>query len=195
MIDQNEKIKLTMIIDYSDYIIFDDYRHKISAINSYQQSQYHGVEHVLRVLLLMMLLTKQRDVTRQERALLMFSAVYHDIGRINDIPDLLHGIRGWKMIKSTMDLSMFGGDELYIRYIIENHCIEMNQAIKNIRLYEEIDACKAEKLLRLLMTCDKLDMFRYQWFTSEELNLKIDMFYQDIAKKMVATSGFVFQIY
>lgn len=181
----NEKV--IKLIGIENYVIFKQYQKDLLSLKFYKNSIYHGIDHSLRVLLLMMILCKEIIVTNSEREMLYFAAVYHDIARgKNEVMDSFHGIKSWKVISSEMNISFSKNEQLYLKYIIENHCFQLHQAIKNVALYPLSNRDKAEKLIRALQTCDQLDMLRYKWFNSSDIDIEIDDYYINISMLLLS---------
>lgn len=120
----------------------------------------HGIEHTYRVLLLVIELAKLENLTNQQTKLLKFCAIFHDVGRVNDEVDYFHGQRSIRLLKynNFFDLKQF--DQQLTKFIIENHCINDEVAIKKVDEYNLANKCEAIYLLKIFKDADNLDRYR-----------------------------------
>lgn len=122
----------------------------------------HGINHTKRVLILCDKLAELNELSPEDGKMLMVSALWHDIGRINDFFDYHHGISSFaKAIK----IRLYPYDDLteseleIVRYIVENHPIDDTNGIENIANYS-VDRDLATKLYFLFKDADALDRLR-----------------------------------
>ena len=95
---------------------------KINSIdvNSLFNSYIHGASHAIRVSILANYIGKSYHLNNDQIELLIDSAIYHDIGRINDLDDVEHGYRSSLLI----DNIIFNKDLVYmnnLKAIITSH--------------------------------------------------------------------------
>lgn len=125
-------------------------------------SSMHGLLHCKRVLFASCILASHYSLSIRDSNILSFCAMLHDIGRDNDDEDNIHGIKSWDFIKNIyIHNSLNEADREISRFIIENHCIDDEKAIKNICNYKIRNKKRAINLLKLLKDADALDRVRY----------------------------------
>lgn len=129
----------------------------------------HGVNHSYRVFLLIEQLCKLEKVTKAEREILEFCAFFHDIGRINDDIDIVHGYNSFKKLKKYHFFNLTSFNNPTVKFIIENHCLDDYDAISNVVNYNIIDIKRAKFLLMLFKDADGLDRFRLGDFNKKYL--------------------------
>lgn len=131
----------------------------------------HGIEHSYRVLKLVQQIANLEKLEQSTKQLLEFCAIFHDIGRVNDDIDNLHGVRS---VKKLERYDFFGLDFFNIpltEYIIENHCINDKTAFRNVRKYVISNFNEAIYLLKVFKDADNLDRVRLGDFDSNYLRL------------------------
>lgn len=106
-------------------------------------SSIHGPRHVLRVILNTYVLAKKRQLDERSRFIVLFAAIFHDIGRLHDGYCLKHGYWSWDKVQIfpeewiTFEIRgesyQFSEKERSVlQFIIENHCIPDEQAHDNL---------------------------------------------------------------
>lgn len=144
-----------------------DFRRFIGIMNSVNpkhlyQSGIHGRFHTERVCLLALIISKMTHLPSAEILLVLEMAAYHDIGRINDREDEMHGLRGALMYehlhreRDPERLSL-------IQAVITGHSMEDEDFKKvcarfSISSQEDLDVAK--RCLNILKDADALDRFR-----------------------------------
>lgn len=141
--------------------LYHNTREKIKPELFMSPNGIHGVLHCKRVLMLTLMLSMLESLNDDDRNILIKSAQYHDIGRINDDEDYEHGKLS---IKKMKELKLFRNnktqkDEI-LRFIIENHCIPDDIALENIDQYKISDKEHAIYLFKLFKDADGLDRVR-----------------------------------
>jgi len=122
----------------------------------------HGILHTKRVYLLAGILSDLNSLDSISKKILLTSALWHDIGRINDGVDDLHGYRSFeKVIKHKLHSkeSLSVKELATIQFIIENHPLPDTEGLKNVSCYN-IDANKAVQLYFIFKDADALDRWR-----------------------------------
>ncbi|WP_075343142.1 HD domain-containing protein [Tenacibaculum agarivorans] len=129
----------------------------------------HGIEHSFRVFLLIKKLCDLESITKLERLQLEFCALFHDIGRVNDLIDDTHGVKSIEKLEEHSFLGFKRFNNSLVRYIIENHCLADKIAIDNSSNYELDDVERSRFLLLLFKDADGLDRFRLGDFDQKYL--------------------------
>lgn len=123
----------------------------------------HGIGHSARVLLLCDKLSELNDLSDIEKKILLTAALWHDIGRNNDMCDDYHGFESMKKVLSRKGIypynSLSESDLNVVRFIVENHPIDDTNGIENIANYS-IDRDIAIKLYFIFKDADALDRLR-----------------------------------
>jgi hypothetical protein len=132
---------------------------KIPFDNLYLEG-IHGITHAYRVLLLTRKIAEAEGLTNRQKDILAFCAIFHDIGRINDDIDNLHGKRSVQALKQNLYFGLLQNDTDLVNYIIENHCITDTKAYKNVSPYNLNDTEEAVYLIKVFKDCDNLDRVR-----------------------------------
>ena len=136
-----------------------------------------------RVLLLTLIQSYLLKLPKEQQRILVWCAVFHDIGRKNDEKDSKHGILSMKKLQDN-DLiegltKRIGAQGLKIlKYIIENHAVLDVVGIKKVSKYCIKDVELAQKLYLLFKDSDGLDRCRLG-------DLNINYLRNDISKKLV----------
>ena len=145
----------------------------------------HGIEHTYRVLLLVQELSELENLSQDQKSILEFCAIFHDIGRINDDIDDFHGIRSIKKLISLDYLGLNYFDNSIVKYIIENHCISDKIAFDKIINYDVRNDKEAIYLLKLFKDADNLDRFRINDFNPKYIRLKSSLQLIEYSKQLV----------
>ena len=112
---------------FPDFIRFGQQAEKLG----YQEESvfhYHGLKHILRVLLLSLIYYYNAGDTlsNADRRILIYFSLLHDIGRVNDSKDDTHGDRSVTCIHSNgiriKDLPMSKKDYRIAELLIRHHC-------------------------------------------------------------------------
>ena len=142
-------------------IRFNLYKKYLSEIKQQHiyDSDCHGLNHNERVSLFAFYLANSLGLTDREMKLALYSAFYHDIGRVNDLTDDAHGKRSADLIGQVVfDVN---DDELNIlKTILTCHSIDDKNFVKvlNKNKVENVELC--EKLFQILKDSDALDRVR-----------------------------------
>jgi len=147
----------------------DDFKVFIDAMNSLDysilyKSRVHGISHVERAALHAFFLCHNEGFDEYEKMLCMECIKYHDIGRLGDNEDPLHGIIGSKKYVHDAVHSNLSRREIEIvSFVIASHCLDENNAVKLLKHYfyispDDYELCR--KLLFTVKDADALDRFR-----------------------------------
>lgn len=134
-----------MYQEYNRYILPEHYNDPYGI---------HGISHARRVLYLADKIAEKCDLTKEEERILGLACCYHDIGRVHNDRDILHGKLSCKKIEELELLDGFGLEEeekkLILR-LISYHCL--NDAL--------FTGTEREKyLFNILKDADGLDRVR-----------------------------------
>lgn len=125
----------------------------------------HGVLHTKRVLFLSLFIGNLEGVSNLDFDVLIFSSLYHDIGRTNDDKDDYHGSKSLKKLAKEKDSALYLSDEDFniAKFIIKNHSLDDNVGEQNLEKEENItDKKRALKLYRIFKDADNLDRVRFK---------------------------------
>ncbi|QUH21733.1 HD domain-containing protein [Alkaliphilus sp. B6464] len=129
----------------------------------------HGITHAKRVLFHSLCLGCLMELNNEDIMILGQTSIYHDIGRINDEKCNHHGKLSWLKIN---ELRIAPAQELcnvdmeIVKFIIENHNLDDEIALKNIDKYSisKSEKPRAIKLYNIFCDCDSLDRVRINSF-------------------------------
>ena len=132
--------------------------------------QQHGVKHILRVLLLSLIYfyNSGDTLSDDDKQILIYFSLLHDIGRDSDYVDEAHGDKGLQLIKKKSlrikDISMSKKAYRIVNLIIANHCREDDIGIAAINAeptFTVKDKQRARKLYDIAKDMDGLDRVRF----------------------------------
>ena len=126
------------------------------------KSDGHGINHNIRVCFFAYIISTNENISKRDFELIMEACKYHDIGRINDNEDALHGERSANNL--TFLKGKYTEEELnYIKTIVTSHSRPDKDfdkiAIKN--KVKDLNRCK--KLHEILKDSDGLDRVRLHY--------------------------------
>ncbi len=120
-------------------------------------SDIHGYSHNVRVAILITGIAILEGVSLEDYIILIKSALYHDIGRINDDVDKDHGKRSAEML-STLDIDISEEDKKYLELICLFHSIDDKYI--EYEGHPGIDWRRLKILTKILKDADALDRIR-----------------------------------
>ena len=123
------------------------------------KSEIHGVNHNIRVSIFVLLISSSLNVSKEDFAILLEAAKYHDVGRSNDIDDFLHGTISCNKI-GFLKSKYNHNDMSYLEAIIEAHSIPDSIRDRMIRKHNLKDVNRFHRLLDILKDADALDRVR-----------------------------------
>ncbi len=132
--------------------------------------QYHGIKHILRVLLLMLLYCQHSgdDLSEEDKQILIYFSLLHDIGRDSEDEDDTHGDKSVELIRSKnlrirgIQLSKKG--YRIAKLLIRHHCRDDKTGLERVRKVPNFtarDADRAAKLYAIAKDMDGLDRVRF----------------------------------
>lgn len=130
--------------------------------NLLYKSKFHGSLHVERVMLLGALIASKEKLSVKETRLLLTACNYHDIGRINDKSDYMHGKRAGDYLLYLPDITNQVYNKAILCAIVAGHSCPDQNIDYFMNHYgvdpEEQDKCK--ELFYCLKDADNLDRVR-----------------------------------
>ena len=132
--------------------------------------QYHGIKHILRVLVLTLLYCQHSgdQLSEEDKQILIYFSLLHDIGRDNEEEDECHGDKSVELIRSKnirikgIHLSKKG--YRMAKLLIRHHCrkdeIGMERVCK-VPSFSQRDIARASRLYRIAKDMDGLDRVRF----------------------------------
>lgn len=138
---------------------------EIDSINKdvLYQSQTHGYFHNERVLFFSFLISRFKNMDEISTKILFDAAKYHDIGRIDDDEDQIHGYNSAKKIDELLKNDPFyeEGENLKIlKAAISLHSLDDSFMEKVIKFYGIEDEKRALEISEVLKDADGLDRVR-----------------------------------
>ena len=140
---------IDLCFDYLDeYLIYGSY--------------IHGINHNLRVLVHSIILSSLLGLERDSLKIIVYAAMYHDIGRVNDTEDKSHGKRSADKI-SELKLDLTEEQKNILRAIVQSHSLPDNQFENICKEYDikNIKLCRI--LFNILKDSDALDRVRLEY--------------------------------
>lgn len=166
---------------------FNIYKSQLKREWFFSPDGIHGLMHIQRVLIHVLLLSDELNMSEQDIDLLCHCSLYHDIGRTNDFVDDNHGAESCKKL---LNLNLYvpdrEDDKDIINFIIKGHCINDTKAIDEISDYAISDAQRAVDLFKLFKDCDALDRVRVD-------HLDINYLRYEQSKKYVSFAWDIFR--
>ncbi len=158
------------------------------------KSRIHGQGHIERVMLLGAMIARAEKLTRHETELLLFACSYHDIGRVDDRKDDLHGRRSSAMIVEKGLWERFGegnADELCaVQAAVCTHSVNDSMLDEIAAEYgvkdELMPLCR--KLCFCLKDADNLDRVRLHDLDPKHLR-------HESSLNLVKTAEYIFSEY
>ena len=190
-LDSDEKIHDMLCSTYAESLLG---ALKTLETGRLYRSRIHGQGHIERVMLLGAVIAKTQKLSRHEEELLLFCCSYHDIGRVDDSKDDLHGRRSAQMIVDTGLWERFGeGDEEELKSVQAAICthslndgklgeIALEFGVKD----EYMPLCR--KLCFCLKDADNLDRVRLHDLDPRHLRHKS-------SRELIATAEYIYSYY
>lgn len=176
----------SIIISDNTKVIFDKVMLGISKPGLFfNPNGMHGKGHTARVMKLLSVISCLEKLNDNEKKILAYTGLYHDIGRTNDYYDLIHGRTSYEKLVSTgliSNIKLNKQDIKTLKYIIENHCIPDDQGKENVINYGIKDLGKALKLYYIFKDADCLDRVRLGDLDEKFVRLKSSKSLIPIAK-------------
>lgn len=154
-------------------------------------SKLHGYYHSKRVLFFSYIIAKHEKLDKKDFQIIIDAALYHDIGRVNDKEDSLHGLRGALEIEKVVDHPLYKDKENLnlLKAIIEGHSVDDKKKNSFIKKYNLTQINRYYKLYNILKDADALD--RKRLFD----DLDEDFLRLNISRTLIKLAGKVNNIY
>lgn len=152
----NYKQMINMIKTSKNYELFKDIMNNLDESILYK-SDIHGIGHNIRVALMIYAISILENMNIEDIKILLDGALYHDLGRINDAEDSLHGKRSAEIIEN-LELDLTKEEKEILQIICTYHSVNDNKI--DIDSIENIDHKRVKKLLSILKDADALDRVR-----------------------------------
>ena len=166
---ENNEIKLMLKEKNIDFTRLIEHLCKIKQEVLYKWD-LHGSEHSDKVSLFVFLLAEKYGVNDVELQILLDAAAYHDIGRISDAEDNLHGYTSALAIDKVINDEIYNKEPKnlgYLKALCDAHSVPDNRALSIFQNYcddyqqEKMDYHVFEKMLKILKDADGLDRTRF----------------------------------
>mgnify|MGYP000911686326 FL=1 len=152
---------MKVIFDEQQIQTYNDFASQLDSSWFFSPDGIHGLAHIKRVLIHVLLLSRELQLDRRDTHLLCYSAIYHDIGRINDWAEENHGQMSCKKITALhLPLPQNEEDRNILFFIIFSHCVEDSDAATYLAPHNITDTRRAMALLKVFKDCDALDRVR-----------------------------------
>lgn len=150
-------------IDY-DYLVGNFFREGDSLVKKYFMDSYtdkspHGKAHSDRVGVYAYLLGKLRGLSDEEIEILLIAAKLHDIGRVHDDEDAIHGLRS-SLIAKKLGLLGKSANRRYIYFLMEAHSLPDEEKDACMKRHN-LSSYKATLLYDIFKDADALDRVRF----------------------------------
>lgn len=140
----------------------------------FEPQSAHGMSHAMRVLVLAQRLAENIKTEDELKEILIYGALYHDIGREDHSADDTHGYKSFqKVVKFGLVPNSLTTNSINIlRFIIENHPVDIACVKRNLEQYSIDDKEKAYEVLKVLKDADTLDCCRFGHVEPDNLNYR-----------------------
>ncbi len=135
----------------------------------------HGLGHMKRVLFLNLILAYLENLNLKDMNILVNCSLLHDIGRINNHGDAVHGKFSYeKAVKNNLLEDIPKDEDSQItKFVITTHCIDDGLILSKINDCKGIeDKERALKLLKIFKDADGLDRVRFGGLDERYLRTK-----------------------
>ncbi|HWP96857.1 MAG TPA: HD domain-containing protein [Syntrophomonadaceae bacterium] len=140
--------------------LYQSYAARLHREYFYKPGGIHGLAHTKDVLFLSLLLGDLLGRGLEDMDLLAQAALFHDIGRDNDNYDPQHGRESYRKTMQYSLLQLAGENLKTARFIIENHCIDDQEALGHLPSYQISNQKRALQLFNIFKDADGLDRVR-----------------------------------
>ncbi|PLS15053.1 hypothetical protein CVD28_24550 [Bacillus sp. M6-12] len=144
--------------------MYQEYAHqRLKGSWFHKPDGIHGKRHIKRVLFLSLIMSYLDDLSEEDRQILIYASLYHDIGREHDWEDEEHGLQSvYKMEELKLTTRGLNNEEVRIlKFIMKYHCIRDEVGLRKIKTQKGIqDKERAIDLFKRFKDCDNLDRVR-----------------------------------
>lgn len=157
----------------NDYLTEMDLSELVSILdnvneNALYRSYFHGLHHSQKVCLFAYLIAKKLNVNEIDMQILMDAALYHDIGRMNEVEDSFHGYCAARKIDTVVKNPIYEDESnlVYLKAICDAHSLDDNKIPKIFQNYKyeyaDLDYQRFNMLCTILKDADALDRARFK---------------------------------
>lgn len=175
--------------------------HKIKTILSnvrwdkLYDSKIHGKYHSKKVFLFSYLIAKVNNFNEDDLTIISDAAIYHDMGRINDYEETLHGYASTLKVEEvlTSDIYKDGENLQHLMAIIEAHSVSDERRDFFYNMHDLTEHERYIRLYNVLKDADALDRYRFY----ETCNAFLDERFlrTEASKKLIDFSKQINEIY
>lgn len=122
------------------------------------KSDIHGINHNVRVSLYGYYMGLRYKLNRCDMTILLEACKYHDIGRVNDNEDILHGYKSAKMISNFERFNK--NDMKMLLSMVTFHSVDDSLFLEIANMYDIKDINRLKILSDILKDSDALDRVR-----------------------------------
>lgn len=161
---------------------------KLSGLNygALYESPIHGPGHIERTMLHGAFCAMEEPLSLEDTALLLECCAYHDVGRVNDALDHLHGHRSAQQLARLTGRT---GEELTMMMAaVDAHSRPESHLVSTLERYAPQDWDRAFTLAQLLKDADGLDRVRI-W------DLDVRHLRREASRKREDFAEYLFQVY
>lgn len=163
--------------------VYQTYRQKLKKLyrKYHKHLLAHDGLHSLRVLLLALIIASHEGLGKTAYKQIAEAAIYHDIGRINEMTDISHGEHSKDIYQKD------GGTDQAVMFMIQYHCIDDSVAITALNDMFSIKTIKkVKKMFDILKDADALDRVRFGIAVDPKSDgLDVRYLRNEFAKKLV----------
>ena len=125
-------------------------------------SDYHGSDHIERVMLLGAIIARQQGFAPRDTELLLIACSYHDIGRVDNSRDDRHGRRSADKLAGLRDLGLDAEELRIVRAAVATHSVKdrMLDAFAEEYGVPEARMALCRRVCKALKDADNLDRVR-----------------------------------
>jgi hypothetical protein len=165
--------------------MYQEYAHqRLKGTWFHKPEGIHGKRHIKRVLFLSLIMSHLDNLSEEDRQILIYASLYHDIGREHDWEDEEHGMESvFKMEQLKLTTKGLNNEDVRIlKFIMKYHCIRDEVGLRKIKTQKGIqDKERAIDLFKRFKDCDGLDRVRLG-------DLDIRYIRTDTGKKLLLTA-------
>ena len=126
-----------------------------------KDSLIYGVEHNYRLSMLTAYLAIDQKVSEREFMILIYAAMYLDIGRKSEGKETAHGTRSSKMIEDMKIEALDKDDIIMLRAIVTAHSVQDSKIEEIINMYGVKRRSRARKLISIIKDAKELEKVRF----------------------------------
>ncbi|MDD4547480.1 MAG: hypothetical protein PHI05_01890 [Bacilli bacterium] len=162
---------------------------------SLYNSKIHGLYHSEKVFLFAYIIAKDENLDPVDLQIITDAALYHDVGRINDCEDTLHGLCSANRIESVINNPIYKNHENLniLKAIIDGHSVNDSRRDCFIEDYEVKEKERYYKLYNILKDADALD--RHRFYSYNDCFLDERYLRTDMSKKLIGLSKEINDLY